>query len=77
MRTIKLSKIDYNTYTEGQDLEPEVVTVPVFINAESVRCFYQRKQNRPGTRITFTDGGGFAVSETPEEVANALHIATA
>lgn len=72
MRMIKLNKIDYHTFEEGQDLEPEVRTVPVLVNAEAIRCFYPRKQNRPGTRITFTDGGGFAVAETPEQLAEAV-----
>jgi hypothetical protein len=34
----------------------------------AIRCFYPRKENRPGTRITFTDGGGFAVSESYDDV---------
>jgi hypothetical protein len=36
-----------------------------------VRCFYPRKGGNPGTRITFTDGGGFAVSQ-PYEAVKAL-----
>lgn len=68
MRLIQLNKIDYHTYAEGQDLEPEVRTVVVTINTESIRCFYPRKNGRPGTRITFNDRGGFAVAETPEQV---------
>lgn len=72
MRTITLNKVDYNRYAEGQDLEPQVVTTPVVINAESVRCYYARKDNRPGTRITFTDGGGFAVTESLEQITAAL-----
>jgi hypothetical protein len=48
---------------QTQSSEPVVVTKPVRINAAAVRCYYARKDDKPGTRITFTDGGGFAVVE--------------
>lgn len=35
----------------------------VIINLDTIRCFYPRNENRPGTRITFADGGGFPVEE--------------
>jgi hypothetical protein len=73
MRFIQLNKIDYHTYAEGQDLEPEVRTVVVTVNTESIRCFYPRKGGRPGSRITFTDRGGFAVAETPDQISGLLH----
>lgn len=47
---------------------PAMVTTPVSINVNCIRCFYTRKDNRVGTRITFSDGGGFAVSESYDEV---------
>ena len=47
---------------------PAEVTTPVTIQVECVRCFYTRKNNKPGTRITFSDGGGFAVSEPYDKV---------
>lgn len=68
MHLITLNKVDYNQYAEGQDLEPQVVTTPVVIAPSTVRCMYARKQNRPGTRITFADGGGFAVLESLEQI---------
>ena len=43
---------------------------PVVINAETIRCFYARRGGKPGTRITFADGGGFAVTEMVHEVAS-------
>jgi hypothetical protein len=45
-----------------------VVAARIFV--DSIRCYYQRKggEGTPGTRITFRDGGGFVVSESPEEV---------
>jgi len=48
---------------QGAASEPVVLTKPVSLNTEAVRCFYARKDDKPGTRITFTDGGGFAVVE--------------
>jgi hypothetical protein len=38
-------------------------TTPCLINVAAIRCFYPRKEDRPGTRLTFTDGGGFVVLE--------------
>lgn len=71
MKTMQLNKVDYNRYAEGQDLEPQVATTPVMIQVATVRCYYPRKSGRPGTRITFTDGGGFAVAESFDEVTAA------
>jgi len=44
-------------------------TTPTQVNVDSIRCFYRRKDDRSnnprlGCRITFNDGGGFAVTET-------------
>lgn len=50
------------------DTGPTEVGSPVFVNVEAIRCFYARKEGKVGTRLTFNDGGGFAVSETPEVV---------
>jgi hypothetical protein len=65
---------DFHSDTEEPGEEHhDVVSVPVRINAAAVRCFYPRKDNAPGTRITFTDGGGFAVTETFEQVSEVLY----
>jgi hypothetical protein len=54
---------------ENQQRRPDApaaanLDTKVSINVESIRCFYPRHAERgPGTRITFTDGGGFAVTE--------------
>lgn len=62
-----LNKIDsaqrYND--DGEVLE---VTAPVVVNPAYVRCFYGRKFGKSGTRLTFSDGKGFAVAETFEAV---------
>jgi hypothetical protein len=45
---------------------------PVTVNGSCIRAFYARRHDRPGSRITFNDGGGFAVKETPDVIAEAL-----
>lgn len=37
-------------------------TRPVDVNPEAIRSMTDRREG-PGTRITFTDGGGFSVTE--------------
>jgi len=44
-------------------------TVPVTIIPSYIRSFNARRNDRIGTRITFANGSGFAVTELPEEVA--------
>jgi uncharacterized protein YlzI (FlbEa/FlbD family) len=82
MRVIQLHKVGRthrpdSTYLDTDDVgenvqalnPPQVESAPVAINVEAIRCFYQRHAERgPGTRITFKDGGGFAVTETYDEV---------
>ena len=48
------------------------VTRPVEVNVDAIRCFYPRNDGRPGTRITFKDGGGFAVTELFDHVKQAV-----
>lgn len=80
MRTLELTKInrdaEFDSYSDTDDVTERQVgeaaapanTSPVTIAVESIRCFYPRKNNKPGTRITFKDGGGFAVAELYDEV---------
>jgi hypothetical protein len=71
---IVLNKITAaDRYTNNEEGE-SVRTTPCVINPTAVRCFYPRKDNQPGTRITFTDGGGFAVLEPFETVAEKLGV---
>ena len=77
MTLIDLNKIvsdrDFRTDSEEDETPmPGPVTTPVLINVAAIRCFYPRRDNRPGTRITFTDGGGFAVIEPCDEVTARL-----
>lgn len=47
---------------------------PTMINVDTVRCFYaRREQSGPGTRMTFTDGKGFIVAESYEEVVSKMN----
>ena len=57
-------RFDEETGTEVRDESSK----PVVVNAGAIRAFYARRDGKPGTRITFSDGGGFAVTETPDRV---------
>jgi len=77
MRMINLNKFDGSTTSFNEDTGETTTTeatVVARINAEAIRCYYPRKDNAPGSRITFTDGGGFAVAETPEQIDAALSV---
>ncbi len=47
-------------------------TRAVEIQTSTIRCFYDRKWGKAGTRLTFTDKGGFAVTESRAQVARAI-----
>ena len=76
MRTILLSKVAYEQYDENESGVATEVTTPCEMQVLAIRCYYKRKGGRIGTRITFTDGKGFAVSETFEQVQAAITAAT-
>ena len=83
MRFVELHKAPRVEHSMADDLSDDLgepgsmpqATAPtggelVTIQVDSIRCFYARRADRgPGTRITFKDGGGFAVSESYEEVS--------
>ncbi len=84
-RMIELHKVRANAHRDSfsdTDDPTEVSSVPaapevdlVTINVDSIRCFYKRRADRgPGTRITFKDGGGFAVAELYEDVKAAVAV---
>lgn len=81
MRAINLTKIDSDNARGGYadheeaDENRNVQTSPCVVNLDAIRCFYPRKDNRPGTRITFIDGGGFAVTELFDQVQEAVRSA--
>jgi hypothetical protein len=57
-------RFDEDTGTEVRDESSK----PVVVNAAAIRAFYARRDGKPGTRITFSDGGGFAVAESPAQI---------
>lgn len=63
MRMIELTKVETTRFNDNEEGEgqPRVTTA---VQADSIRCMYPRKGGKPGTRITFTDGGGFVVTES-------------
>ena len=72
---ITLSKIERTGSRFDEDTQQEVhseETKPCLVNADAIRCMYARRDGKPGTRLTFTDGGGFAVSETPDAVGQLI-----
>lgn len=71
---LKLIELDMVTGSHMDDLENETEqTTKVWINLDEIREFYARKDNRRGTRISYKNGAGIAVSQLPDEVANAIH----
>jgi len=85
VRFIQLTKIvsartpirDFHSDTDDVDEGASqdgraVVTMPVSINVDTIRFFNPRKDNLPGTRLTFTVGRGFAVTNSYEEVLSLL-----
>lgn len=71
MKFVSLNMVERGAYDEVTGEEAETAR-PVVINTANVRCFYARKGAQPGTRITFADGGGFAVTEEVVTVARVI-----
>lgn len=75
MKFVSLNMIEAGRAVFNEDIGRDEVAEtakPVVVNAATIRCFYARRDGKPGTRITFNDGGGFAVSETPDVVAQVV-----
>lgn len=72
MRMIELTKVTpinrYNDTDEPGENATANAGVSTMVNIEAIRCFYPRRDNQPGTRLTFLDGGGFVVSQPYDEV---------
>lgn len=62
MKIIHLTQI-----REGNDFGEEK-RIATAVNVDGLRCFYPRHDDKPGTRLTFLDGGGFAVAESFDQV---------
>ncbi|MDC7784781.1 hypothetical protein PQJ75_00750 [Rhodoplanes sp. TEM] len=73
MKMISLTMVRA-TIVDEDEIEREV-TSPVRVNPVYIRSMNPRKEDKPGSRITFADGGGFAVSETLEQIEAAIERA--
>jgi hypothetical protein len=75
MKFISLNMVEAGAARYDEDAGREIrdeTSKACVVNAATIRCFYARRDGKPGTRITFNDGGGFAVHETPDVVAQAV-----
>jgi hypothetical protein len=83
MLLLRLTKVERTTYQsngyrdaddEGDlaQTTPVEVTRPVYLVADKIRNIQPRRDNKPGSRLTFTDGGGYAVQETVAEILGFL-----
>lgn len=71
MRMIELNMV---TGQSSDDLENVTeTTTKVWVNVEEIREFYARRHGQAGTRISYKNSAGIAVTETPDQVANAIH----
>ena len=65
---LQLNKLLTRAYREDEgDAMP---VCPVAVNPEFIRCVTPRRDNKPGARLTFSDGGGYAVRESYDAVMN-------
>lgn len=56
-------------YRESDDPVTEAaeeLSKETIINVEALKSFYQRRGGRPGTRINFMDGSGYAIRQAPD-----------
>ena len=67
---IILTKIDTRAYREDEGDAPKLVKVA--INSDRIRCLNPRREGA-GTRLTFADGGGFAVQEEGADILAMLN----
>lgn len=66
-----------NEATFNDDGEAVNSTTPVMVNLAFLRSFNPRKHGEPGTRLTFDNGTGYAVTESFESVARLAGMAGA
>lgn len=71
MRMIELNMVLAED-REDEDGIQTATSCPVSVAVDQIRCFYPRKENRPGTRLTFHNSAGMAVTDTYEEVKTKL-----
>jgi hypothetical protein len=72
---IALNMVELGNYRFDEEAGREVRdegSKPTLVNADHIRCLYARRDGKPGSRITFADGGGFAVTEAPDHIAGLI-----
>ena len=73
-----MQTLTVNAVTGRQETEDDVVietTTPVTVVLNHVRSFNSRKGGNLGTRITFVNGSGIAVTDSVETIAEAVRNA--
>ena len=77
MKLIKLTMVENETHTEGEDdtVTTNTVTAGVYVSVDTIRSIHERKPQDPtlprpaGTRIAFNNGSQFSVTESLADVA--------
>jgi hypothetical protein len=81
LRLNKIERTQYRSagYTDRDDEGDQSsaqqrvdVTRPVYVMADKIRNFQPRRDNALGSRLTFIDGGGYAVQETVDQIVEFL-----
>ena len=67
LNMVEAGRSQYNEDTGREEVSE--TSKPCLVNGDAIRCLYTRKDGKVGTRITFNDGGGFAVTERPDQIA--------
>lgn len=70
---VVLSQVDTKAarYDDLGNMLPESAFAS-YVNPSHLRGFYRRHDGKQGTRVTFADGGGFAVLESVDQIASAI-----
>ena len=71
MKNVVSLTMIHGTIVDEDEQEVEQ-TATALINTDLIRCVYARKGGKPGTRLTFNDGHGFAVTENYDEVVGLI-----
>ena len=70
MNQIKEGHGTYNEETGTYENTDRLI--PTAVNLDAIRNFFPRHEGKPGTRLTFTDGGGYPVAEPFDQVLLAI-----
>lgn len=70
MHQIKEGHGEYNEETGERENREQLI--PTAVNLGALRNFFPRHEGKPGTRLTFVDGGGYPVAEAFDQVLIAV-----